>query len=345
MKRLSLKDKIIHDQFSKYGKNAKEWMNKCILMLPTIEKERIWKKKGFFNIYEYAAKIAGMSRNKVNEGLRILGKTEGLPAIRGLIEARGIFAVKPVVNIANKETDQFWAKKASEMGKSTLETFVRDYKKELAENTKNPMEAGRPGAGIPATNGLIEPLVSGGPESKVPESKVSISMKLSPEVIEALKKMKGEEDWDQIMKKLLQYSQRSLDAEQKLLEEKEEQLKKELETEKPESITTNTHAVTAKMRGYIIKRSGGKCEHPNCNRQGRHIHHINPFSLRKKHDPDNLVYLCKEHHKIVHLGYVDDSGGSWKQIEKLPTYDMRNIINMRISEFSYQNLIINNPIT
>lgn len=130
MKKLSSKDKTIHDQFSAYGKNAKEWMNKCVLLLPQIEKNEIWAKKGFSNIHEYAGKLAGMSRNKVNESLRILKKTENLPAIREVIEKKGIFAVKPVVSIATIETDQLWAKKATEMKKSTLETFVRDYRKE-----------------------------------------------------------------------------------------------------------------------------------------------------------------------------------------------------------------------
>lgn len=345
MKKLSPKDKTIHDQFSKYGKNAKEWMNKCVLLLPQIEKNRIWEKKGFPNIYVYAAKIAGMSRNKVNEGLRILRKAENLPAITEIIKNKGVLAVKPVVSIATKETDEFWAKKASEMSKNTLETFVRDFRKEqnqqIARNYPQEM-ADRPGTGSPTNNGLNKPNLFQGNFSEK-DSKIQISMKLDPEIVDQLKKIKMDSDWNEVIKKLLRYSQKALQAEQKYMEKEE----------KPESVKTNSHTVNTAIANYIKKRSGGKCEHPNCNKPGRHIHHIEPFALKRGHDSDKLIYLCEEHHQIIHLGYIDDGRivterniahkverssenqtiNPWHQIQKLPNYDIKNVINKRISEF------------
>ncbi len=46
-KSLSSIDKKLHDQFSEYGLRAKEWMRKCVMLLPELEKREIWKKKGF----------------------------------------------------------------------------------------------------------------------------------------------------------------------------------------------------------------------------------------------------------------------------------------------------------
>ncbi|HBB02613.1 MAG: hypothetical protein US89_C0005G0024 [Candidatus Peregrinibacteria bacterium GW2011_GWF2_38_29] len=332
MEKISPKDKIIHDQFSAYGKNAKEWMNKCVLLLPKIEKNQIWQKKGFESIYEYAAKIAGMSRNKVNEGLRILKKTENLPEIQKVIEIKGVFAVKPIANIATKDTDQFWAKRASEMTKSTLETFVKDYKKEQILD--------RPGAGSPINLGSYKPNI-------FEKEKIQISMKLSPEIVDMLKKIKGDGDWNRVMKKLLKYSQSGIEAEQKILEIKEKQLHEELKKEKPEAVKANAHTVTTAIENYIIKRSGGICEHPNCNKPAKHIHHLEPFALKKKHDPDKLVHLCTEHHQIIHLGYIDDGCivpkmatnstnqkiSLWQRVQKLPSYDIKNAINKKIFDF------------
>lgn len=338
MEKLSTKDKTIHDQFSAYGRNAKEWMNKCILLLPQVEKNQIWAKKGFSNIYEYARKLAGMSRNKVNESLRILGKTENLPAIRKMIEQKGIFAVKPVVNIVTSETEEFWAKRVSEMNKNTLETFVRDYRKEheYADGGFRLIGAGtigRPGAGHPAEKGLNKPNnfqeCSG--IFSITDSKINISIKVEPEVLAALKKIKGDNDWNFIMKKMLKSYQKEIEAEQR-------QFQAELMQEKPAAVKTNNHAVTATIKKYIIKRSKGICEHQNCKKPGVNIHHTEPFALRKVHDPDKLVHLCEEHHQIIHFGYIDDSSfgtASWKQIEKLPSYDIKNIINQRISEFKH----------
>ena len=40
-------EKNLHERFSFYGKNAKEWTRKCALLLPEINRLRIWEKKGF----------------------------------------------------------------------------------------------------------------------------------------------------------------------------------------------------------------------------------------------------------------------------------------------------------
>lgn len=404
MKKLSPKDKTIHDQFSRYGRNAKEWMNKCVLLLPQIEKNQIWKKKGFLSIYEYAAKIAGMSRNKVNEALRILKKAENLPAMREVIKNKGILAVRPVVNIANKETDKFWAEKACKMSKNTLETFVRDFKKEQEEKSQEHFEnqkimknnqkeivdnfqlVGRPRTGSPTSNGLNKPNFfrenleifdekdsnqNNKNNDKNSKLRIQVSMKLNREIVDQLKKIKMEGDWNEVMKKLLKYSQKKLKAEQKRQEAMEKQFQKELEEEKPIAIKSNNHTVTTAVKKYIKKRSKGLCEHPNCNKPGKHIHHIEPFALKREHDPDKLIYLCEEHHQIIHLGYIDDSEikpeynnitsassnvsffsndivpvvkqlrgksyDTWKQIKNLPTYDLKNIINERIAEFRQNN--------
>ncbi len=362
MKKLSLQDKIIHDQFSEYGRNSKEWMNKCILLLPKVEKNRIWAKKRFSSIYEYAAKIAGMSRNKVNKSLRILKKTENLPALRKVIEKKGIFAVKPVVNIATIATDGLWAKKASEMKKSTLETFVRDYIKEQEVDRLNNLQiehahanvagidngaTGRLGAGHPTHKGLNKPNISQ-ENLKTPEFKINISMKLEPEILQALKEVKGEDDWNFIMKKMLKSYRKELEVENKQRETEEKQFQEELKREKPEAVKTYSRTISTTISNYVKKRAKGLCEHPNCKKPGKHIHHTEPFALKMVHDPDKLVYLCEEHHQIIHLGYIDDGSNtqihqsmpissvkpmiSWQQIERLPSYDIKNIINQRIAD-------------
>lgn len=330
MKILSQNDQIIHTQFSNYGKNAKEWMLKCVLMLPTIEKNRIWEKKGFASIYEYAAKLAGMSRNKVNEGLRILQKTENLPSIRKIIEQKGLFAVKPVINLATPATDNFWAKKAEEMSKITLETFVKDFKKEqhLVD---------RPGAGSPNEEASNKPCL------KDEQDKIQLSMKLDKDLLEELKQIKGNGDWNDVIRKLLKFSQKELELEKKQAEKAEKIRQSELEVTKPQPIQSQNHSVNKAIKNFIIKRSRGLCEHPNCNKAGKHIHHINPFALKKEHDPDKLLYLCEEHHKLIHLGYIDDQNKSLKQINKLPQYDIKNFINARILEFSKNKINVQIP--
>lgn len=189
-------------------------------------------------------------------------------------------------------------------------------------------------------------------------------MKLEPEVLQILKKIKGDDDWNFIMKKMLESYQKELGIKQKQHEAEEKQFQTELKREKPEAVKSGNHTINTAIKNYIKKRSKGMCEHPNCKKPGKHIHHTEPFSLKKVHDPDKLVFLCEEHHQIIHLGYIDDTNLeaktgqseqfaksyqskhiqstrpiiSWKQIEKLPVYDLKNVINQNIANFrkSYQ---------
>ncbi|HAU40064.1 MAG: hypothetical protein UV80_C0005G0019 [Candidatus Peregrinibacteria bacterium GW2011_GWF2_43_17] len=118
----------LHAEFVKYGKNAKYWMRRCAMMLPEINRRRIWRKKGFGSIYEYAAKLAGMNHEKVNECLRIMKHIEDKPELLEVAREKGLGAVRPVATIATKETAKLWAGKIEVMSKHTLTTYVRDYK-------------------------------------------------------------------------------------------------------------------------------------------------------------------------------------------------------------------------
>jgi len=172
----------IHTQFVEYGRNAKEWLRKCALLLPEIDRKQIWKKKGFSSIFEYAGKLAGMSKSSVKDALRIMRKVEDKPALRKVIDEKGIQSVKPVIAIATPETAEFWAEKARIMSKNTLETYVHEYR--LAR--------------LPGTPA---------------QSEKQITMTLTPDIAAELEKLKGKGDWNTLMKELLQLRKEKLEAE------------------------------------------------------------------------------------------------------------------------------------
>jgi len=176
----------IHNSFVMCGKNAKEWMRKCILLLPDIEKYEIWKKKGFESIYVYAAKLAGMSRNTVDDALRILRKIEDKPELIKLVEEKGVNAVRPVVTIATGDSAGFWAEKARIMSKNTLETYVREFRTSTEiHNTKDYSET------VKASN--------------------NITMELDPEIAQQLEKLKGDGDWNELMMQFLKMREEKLE--------------------------------------------------------------------------------------------------------------------------------------
>lgn len=134
--KLNSADQILHRQFSEYGLNAREWLRKCALLLPEIDRRQIWKKKGCSSIYEYAAKLAGMSRGMVDEALWVLRKAENHPELMKVIEEKGVHRVRPIISLTTPETASFWAEKARSMSKNTLETYAKNYRLELIPGNK-----------------------------------------------------------------------------------------------------------------------------------------------------------------------------------------------------------------
>ncbi len=167
----------LHSKFVKYGKNAKYWLRRCEMLLPEIAKQEIWRKKGFGSIYEYAAKLAGMNHEKVNDCLRIMKHIEDKPELLEVAQKRGLGAVRPVAVIATKKDAKFWARKIEVMSKHVLATYVRDYKKTEV---------------CPGTDYRLE----------------KVEMELDPKVAELLKKMKGDHDWNTFMKELMDGQQK-----------------------------------------------------------------------------------------------------------------------------------------
>jgi predicted CopG family antitoxin len=184
MAKLKQNEQVIHEQFSQYGKNAKEWTRKCVLLLPKIEKHQIWKKKGFTCIYEYAAKIAGMNRNSVDDALRILRKIEDKPELMKVAEKKGLNAVRPVATIATQETEKFWADKVKIMAQSTLKTYVREFR---VNPRNNP--------------------------SEISVNQTELTIKLDKELAQKLEKLKGQGSWNDLIKQLVNSHDKQLEQE------------------------------------------------------------------------------------------------------------------------------------
>jgi hypothetical protein len=169
--------KNIHEKFVEYGRNARKWINECKMLLPEIERQGIWREKGFVSIYEYAAKLACLSRGQVDDALRIMKKIEDKPAILKVAHEKGLNSVRPVVTIATQETQKIWATRARIMSKNALELHVR----KIRTSTENQAQ--------------------------------TIEMDLSQEVIEELKTLKGDGAWNNVMKELLEARKTLLEQE------------------------------------------------------------------------------------------------------------------------------------
>lgn len=174
---------ILHQQFQHYGRNAKEWIRKCALLLPEIHRRKIWEKKGFGSVFEYAGKLAGMSKSAVEEALWVVGKVEDKPELLRVIEEKGVSVVRPVASVATVATAGFWAEKAKEMSRSALQAYVHEIKR--------------------------------GRQSSVdlPTGRQEIIMQLPRELADRLEKLRAGGSWEDLLREFLIYREKTLASE------------------------------------------------------------------------------------------------------------------------------------
>jgi len=338
--------KTIHQKFVLYGANAKEWMRKCILLLPEIEEYRIWEQKKFNSIHEYAAKLAGMSRHTVDDALRILRHVKDKPALKRVVEVKGINAVRPVIAIANSETAGFWAEKALQMSKHTLETYVKEFEKNIdrdkesltaAKNGQEEISWGNPktrtgtektrfetqqeanqdlfAENLPAAQREIQQnthnLLT---TDNLPAPANNISAQNLPETKQTTHKkivaMELDQDLIEELEKLKgEGSWNELMSQ--LLRMREEQL----QSQKPEPVETESRHMPIKISRYAFELTNGTCSYPGCTKPAAIYHHTQRFALQKIHDPDRLHLLCKCHENLAHHGLIeneDSNPKTWK---------------------------------
>jgi hypothetical protein len=302
------KIKTLHIQFKKYGRNAQEWKRKCILMLPHIARERVWEAKGFSSIYEYGAKLAGLTRSNVDDGLWVMRKIEHKKELMKVVEKKGVNAVRPIASLVTEENEGFWAEKAMEMSKNTLTIYVKSFR----TGPKNTSEKAQEEAEIFSKND----------KQNFADQRQKFQTLLKLDNIEKLGKLKGERTWDEFFEDLLRLK------EAQITEEKQEiadQCKK-LEAEKPEPGHSRSHYIPAKIDKYIEKRAalqtkekfldgarvpagfnvetGIFCEEPGCCKPYDEKHHTKRVAQHHIHDPDQIYLICKEHHNLMHHGLI-----------------------------------------
>ena len=299
MKRISEKVRVIHGQFVEYGRNAREWTRKCEMLLPHVERERVWEKKGYASIYHYAAVLAGMSRPKVDEALRVMRGIEDKPELLRVAEQKGLQAVRPVVALATQETASFWAEKSEILSKNTLEVYVKEWKKLDGERK----------------------IQSVGQAEILPREDLELELRmyLRQETIDELKKLKGPESWENLMKEFLEMRREKLEA------QKPEAVRVERKSGEAGSNMNRTkmgvsgeaksgqqgtkkayhsRPAPAKIKKYIRRKTNDQCAFPGCCKPARIDHHSERFALKREHDPDKIAPMCEEHERLVHSGLV-----------------------------------------
>ena len=361
----------IHENFVEFGKQAKDWKRKCLMLLPAVDKYRIWELKKFPSIFEYAAKLAGLSRATVEDALWILKKAEGKPAIMNVIEKKGLNAVRPVLKICTKENQDFWAKKAENMSVQSLRVYVNEVKNKMAEGWEKlswndpDFRDGETYLNRRQTDDEDYFLNRRGGERKNIKAventqleceKYEITIKVSKENYEKINKLKGGGSWDQLVVYLLEMREKELAHEKKELEEwaKEKITRKKLRSgagekeaadfkewakknDLPDKLyMSDSRPIPWKIQKFVLERTNGQCGFPDCLRKAEILHHTMRFALTHSHNPDKIIPLCKAHERLAHLGLIENETMDpkyWNIRLKPDVSEIKYLVDQKVQAF------------
>ncbi len=257
-----MNDKEFYFLFQKRGKNARLAVNEFVAMIPEAFHRKIYKKKGFGSIYELAAKVGGISKNVVDEVLRIDEKLKNMPKLKSKIAVVGLSKVKTVANTATAETDNEWAEKVTKLTRAALETQVRDIRNSI------------PGEGLPNTT----------QEVIFDNDYGNFTVKLDPKIILRLRQLKNKmpkgTTWNEVFENLLPKGPKP--------------------QKNPKPSNPESRAASTKQKREALAETGGLCSVPGCNKPAEEIHHPKPWAIFHKHD--ELEPICKAHHELEHQG-------------------------------------------
>jgi len=298
-------DKDLYKYCKMVGFNARKWHRRFIAALPEVAKRRLYKKYGYCSIHEFAAKMAGVSRDNVDDVLRVSEKLAEMPMLKTLIAEIGLNKVRLIANIAKPETENYWAEKIQNMTKSSLRIFINEYFRSGTEDKKT--------AKIPQGEGQSDLFNSESFRSQTIDtsnsettdaslqirSKKTFTIKIDDETEFELRKFKKHlerdrkepVDWNFTLKEMVKRA----NNDQKVLQKLPDQ--KYISTSKP-CTKTVSRAIPAKIKHELKQKYNGCCAYSGCNKPAEQIHHPESFASRPNHD--NLTPLCKEHHDFVH---------------------------------------------
>lgn len=266
---LKISDEKLYELCKLYGERARLWRQKFTVLLPEVARRELYLKKGFGSIFEFAAKLAGMSKEQVQLVLNLDRNFADKPILREMLENGEVSINKlaRIVSIATPENQLFWAVQAKILPKTSLETLVRDEK-----NAEQSRKQNKDGAtAVDMQNGLFEPRI-------------------------APKSLPGHQELLELQNKGIDINALML----KFLEERELKIAQEKEKLSAQAELTNSRYISAATRKILKEEHGEKCSIKTCIRPAKQIHHTQRFSLAKTHDPKYLAPLCAAHHRIAH---------------------------------------------
>jgi hypothetical protein len=236
-------DKELFELCKKYGENARTWQRKFVALLPEVFKRKLYKKRGFYSIHEFAAKLGGVSRKTVDEVLCLHERTKSVPQLQNQIEKQGWAKVRVVSSLIGKVKEKDLVEMVENLPKKSLEKGVQELR--VATSKSKQLLPGE-------------------------ESWTKMSFSLDPETEFRLRKL--QQKLEKEKKEAVSFNE----VLKTMLDAVEEKPKKEPRKNK-------TKTISAHQKYELDQKYHGKCGFPQCNNPSVNIHHPERYALKKNH--------------------------------------------------------------
>jgi len=272
---MNMSDEKLYELCKQYGERALLWRRKFVGLLPEVNRRKLYEKKNFVSIFEFAAKLCGMSKEQVARVLNLELKFQDKPVLKEiLIEGKvSMNKLARIVSVATVENQEFLANQVQLLPNRAVETLVRDIKNQ---------------------NGLLGPKNS----TKSVHVHTLEDLNLSPEVLKKLSELQNKGiDINELILEFLKTREEEIEMEKFEISEELVRKNRPTNTRKKSKIS---HYISVKIYKILHKEHGTKCAILGCNKPAKNIHHADRFGLSQTYNPLFLAPLCREHHAIAH---------------------------------------------
>jgi len=270
---------------TQYGSQAKLWRQKFLGLLPEVDKRKLYLQAGCFSVFEFAAKVGGVSREQVLLTLRLDKRFDTVTELKQALTSGEVSVHKlaRVASIATPDNQGFWLQKSKILSQGALEVLVKDSKS-MRTHASN--------------------------SNKIEKVEQFNELGLSPDIRERLINLRNRGlDLNQLLETFL--NQREEKIQQEKLKISEElntsSIKKHtgIALQKHHKLSKISKSqpsryIPTKVKQLLKQDYGDKCAQETCTNKAANIHHTRRFGLDPSHNPFFLAPLCRQHHEIAH---------------------------------------------
>lgn len=257
-------NKELYTRCLELSSKIKKYRNQFISLLPEVAARELYLEHGMHSIYEFAAKLAGLSHDTVRKVLKLNSDLALNPILKEKFISGevGWSKLAVVAKIATPINEKSLAQKVETMSHASLELMVKE---------SFSLES----------DGAVA-------FDRHEESLETFPVKLHTKTMNKLRVLKQQLEkeskhplaWEDALNLMIQKLENSA-AKTPTKSDTKKELTRYIPASKKREVLSNTQQLCAK-----------------CNRPAEHLHHQVPYSISKNHE--SLTPLCKAHHDLVH---------------------------------------------